>query len=302
MSAVVGLLLELLKSVRDFALAVHGMKEGQRKEYLERYVDPAYEAAEEIYRDFRSLLDEVRREASEGESPDRIISLLKERRGQLYPVRSQLRADIATQLEKGRVTRFEAGLIGMMSGAMTSLERPYFQTYSYVDGEGSVRPVVGQHTVLDILDQLERSGSDDFGAVRGDIVRAVDNKLRGLEKAWLDVVRGYAELKEGTIPDPRKLPRASPPARRLAEIGSALNDLYGMAATGQYSRRKATDFEELIAKEVPPLHPPAQELREIVHDLEGREPNVTSEMLRDSLDEFVRRYDHHLASETAIGD
>lgn len=298
----IGLLLELLTSVREFVQEMQRMKGEQRKKYLEQYVGPAFSAAEQIYRDYKVLLVEVRSEASEGENPDRIISLLKQRREELYPLRSRLRADIAVQIERGRVTRFESGLIGLMSGAMTSVERPYFQTYSYVDSEGTVRPVVGQHTVLDLLDRFERSQADDFNTIRGDLVQAVNGKLRGLENAWLNVVHGYAELKEGSIPAPPKTPESSPQARNRSEIESHLNNLYGMAATGLYSRKRATDFEKLVAKAAPELHPFAQELREIVHDLDAREPNVTGELLRERLNDFVLRFDRPLPSKATAGD
>ena len=151
----------------------------------------------------------------------------------------------------------------MMSGVVTSVERPYFQTYAYVEGSGGLVPALGRHTVLDILNQLDDRDHDDISTMRHALLVAVDEKMQGIEEAWRTVVTGYSELHTGTLPPvgPRSRSRKRR-VERVAEVRSLLGELYSMLGSGQYNRKVAIDFEKQVAKALPDLHPIAQEIRE----------------------------------------
>jgi hypothetical protein len=193
-------------------------------------------------------------------------------------------------MNEGRATRFEAGVLGLMSGVVTSVDRPYFQTYTYADG--GMLPAVGHHTILDILEQLDDREDDDFDAIRGTLLAVIEEKQRGIEAAWQDVVAGYAELHTGTLPPagPSSRPRKRR-AEQVVEVQSLLRELYGMLDSGRFDRKVAIDFEKRVTKVLPELHPLAQEVRETVHDLDNKEPNTTTADLEACLTRFVRELD-----------
>jgi nucleotide-binding universal stress UspA family protein len=57
----------------------------------------------------------------------------------------------------------------------------------------------------------------------------------------------------------------------------------------------AIDFEKQVARALTELHPLAQMIRETVHDLDHREPNVTTADLEARLEHFVRELDRVLS-------
>lgn len=285
-------MIDLFLKLLDQVVKLAGIRQSNRREYFDRYVQPAYEAAELIYKDYCSMLSDLRNKVGHGETPEPIICLLEERRRELLPVRTRLRALISERVAEGRATRFEAGILGLMTGAVTSVDRPYFQIHSYVEADGRILPQPGRHTVLDILQKLKRRGSDDISTIRAKLLIAVDDKIRGIEEAWQNVVDGYAELHSGTLP-PVGI-HFRPKERRLAgisEVQSFLAEIHNMIDSGSFDRKLATDFEEKVAEVLPQLNLLAQNVREIVHDLDNKEPHVNTANLENSLTRFEQALD-----------
>jgi len=178
---------------------------------------------------------------------------------------------------------------------VTSVDRPYFQTYGYAEAGGGLAPTLGRHTVLDILAQLDDREGDDISTMRQALLAAVDDKIQGIAEAWRTMVAGYAELHTGTLPPAG--PSSRPRRRRveqIAEVRSLLNEIYDMLGSGQYDRKVAIDFEKQVAKVLPELHPIAQEVRETVHDLDNEEPNTAVADLEACLTRFVQELDRVL--------
>jgi hypothetical protein len=148
--------------------------------------------------------------------------------------------------------------------------------HSYVEADGRILPQIGRHTALDILQKLKRRGSNDIRTIRGELLSIIDDKIRGIEEAWQNVVTGYAELHAGTLP-PVTL-HSRPKTLRLAgisEVQSLLVEIHDMLDSGRFDRKTAIDLEQKVAEVLPQLNPRAQDVRETVHDLDNKEPNVT---------------------------
>jgi hypothetical protein len=260
------------------------IREKNREEYFQLYVQPTYDTAEAIYRDYRSLLRELREMVDHAESPEPIRIFLEKRREEFLPARDRLRALVAHRVQEGRGTRFEAGVLGLMTGAVTSVDRPYFKTVSYEEEDGSIRERPGDHTVLDILQRLKARGDQDFSPNRRLLLRIVDTKMDAIEQAWQNVVRGYADLQASTLPatkvrENHRLNRHSGVARMRVLLG----EIHGMIESGRFSRQPATNIEKVAASAVPEVLPLAQAVRETVHDLCNKEPNITAADLEGSL-------------------
>jgi len=287
-------MVDLIVKLLDYVVKLGNLRESNRREYFDRYIQPAYETAELIYNDYCELLTELRETIEQSDTSEPVIRMLQSRRRELLAPRARLRALIAERVREGRATRFEAGILGLMSGVVTSVDRPYVQLYAYADG--GLVPQLGRHTVLDILQKLEQR-KGDFSGARGEVLVTVDEKAQGIEEAWQTVVAGYAELHTGTLPPAGVHVR--PERRRLAkiaEVQSLLAEITAMADSGQYGRKTAIGFEEAVADVLPELHPLAQELRETVHDLDNEEPNVTVAELEHAVLRFEQELDRVLGS------
>ena len=288
-------MVDLFLKLIDYVVKLAEVREGNRREYFDRYVEPAYEAAELIYNDYCSMLVELRDRVKSSETSEPIVRFLEQRRRGLLTARTRLRALIIKRVNEGRVTRFEAGILGLMSGAMTSVDRPYIQLYSFAEADGEVQPQLGQHTVLDILQELNRQGSSDIDSIREELLTAIDSKAKGIEDAWQNVVAGYAELHAGTLPSPSRHIRSKKrlPAQ-ISEIQTLLIDIHDMLDSGRYSRQTAIDFEQKVGEALPQLSHSAQDVRETIHDLDNKEPNHTVADLEDSVTQFEQFLDEAL--------
>ena len=65
-----------------------------------------------------------------------------------------------------------------------------------------------------------------------------------------------------------------------------LEQIEAMAEKNTFSRSVATDFETFIGGSIPCLIGMAQDIRELVHDLDNKEPNVTVDDLLTCLQAF----------------
>ena len=52
-------MIDLILKLIEYVGKIPGMRESNRREYFDRYVQPAYEAAEQIYADYRAMLGEL---------------------------------------------------------------------------------------------------------------------------------------------------------------------------------------------------------------------------------------------------
>jgi hypothetical protein len=288
-------LIEFLTMARDH-------RRQRRLDFFDRYVEPAYQAAEAIYRDYHSMLRELRTVTVAADSAHPLVALLDERRQELRPVRDRLRSLIRLRLAEGRATRFEAGILGLLTGAMASVDRPYIQLFAFTGsaagGDGDLLPKPGHHTVLDILAKATREDAS-FDHLRDNLLTAIDQKLLGIESAWKNVVAGYAELQQGTLPAARRRRRSKAGSQAdIPEIQAWLSRFHDMAESGQYERTAPMVFEQLIDKALPALSLEAQDLRETIHDLKENEANFTADDLIDSLERFEARLDALLADES----
>ena len=193
-------MLELLLKLIEQLTKLVGVREKNRQEYFKGYVQPTYEAAEAIYKDYRTLLRKLRKMLLLDQNTKPIIDFLEERREELLPIRDRLRALVVQRSKEGRVTRFEAGLLGMMTGVATDTNQTYFDTVFYDEDHGSIEQGPGGHTILDILRKLKEWDILDVSERREMIMGVVDNKIEVVERAWQNVVKGYAELQASALP------------------------------------------------------------------------------------------------------
>ena len=284
--------LKLLDQLPKLAIELASIPKKNRREYFQQYVQPAYNDAEAIYTDYRSLLHDLRVKVECGGDPEPIMDFLNRRREELLPVRNRLRAFVAQRGQEGRITRFEAGVLGLMSGAVTAVDKAYFQQVSYGEEDGSIQVRWSRHTVLDILQGIKDRGCCDFSSDRPRILETVDRKMGGLEEAWQDVVRGYAEFHAGTLPAVKIRPsHVVTQTDAIADMRAILDRIRGMVASGRFDRKVAVDLQGKASSAVPEVLQLAMEVREIVHDLDSREPNITV----DDLERSIRALEQALA-------
>lgn len=269
---------------------------GQRDKYFEVWVEPARKNAEIIYRDYLELLRTLRRKVETASRADPIIRYLEKRRQEVQPVRELIRAEIKQRMREGGVTRFEAGILGLVTGAVSAVDRPYFHVHGYDRRTRSLRPQPGSHTVLDLLAKLRRRGTGDIAPIRSELLRAITEKENGIESAWCNVSAGYAELR-ATLKLPRLHGRPARSATRregAVLIEMYLQQIHQMLASHQFERELPKRLQEVVAKHLPELSLAAEDLREVIHDLNEQEPGVTGEMLESRLEGFERAFDDAL--------
>jgi hypothetical protein len=193
-------MLELLLKLIEQLTKLVDIREKNREEYFQRYVQPTYVTAEAIYSDYRSLLRKLRGMLVQRRSSKAIIDFLEERREELLPARDRLRALVVQRSNEGRLTRFEAGVLGVMTGASTATDRPHFRTVTYNENDGAIRALPAGHTVLDLLQSMKAEGSRSSAHSRQFMLKMVDLKMDGIEEAWRNVTSGYAELQASALP------------------------------------------------------------------------------------------------------
>jgi hypothetical protein len=93
-------MLELLLKLIEQLTKLVDIREKNRGEYFQRYVQPAYDTAEAIYGDYRSLLLKLREMVGQVANPEPLIIFLKERREELLPARDRLRALVARRVQE----------------------------------------------------------------------------------------------------------------------------------------------------------------------------------------------------------
>jgi hypothetical protein len=276
------------------------------------YVEPTFEVARRVYEDYLKMLDELKDMIRNSDTALPIMEYLNRRRTELLPDRTVLRADVELRVCEGKATRFDVGILGLLSGVSTGVSRPYFQTYSYDEQAQAVLPQLGRHTVLDILAKLQEKGQPDITAVRPRLMAAVEAKRHGIDEAWKNVAVGHAELRK------RAQPRwgVDSGARKdgSAEVGEILSLLVKMhdmlerarslesaAAiplktedpTSALDRSTPKRFVERVKRAFPgalDLHHCAEKVRWEIHDYVDKQPHAELDHVAGSLDKFEQEF------------
>lgn len=288
-------LCEALKAAAEF-------RAGQRDKYFEVWVEPARTKAEIIYRDYLELLQSLRKKVESGSRAGPIVRYLEMRRQELQPVRELIRAEIRQRIREGGVTRFEAGILGLVTGAVSAVDRPYFHVHGYDRRTRALKPQPGNHTVLDLLAKLRRRGTGGIAPIRSELLHAIAEKEKGIESAWRNVATGYAELRASLkLPRLHALPKRSPTLEEGAVlIEMHLQQIHQMLCSHQFERELPKRLQEIVARHLPELSIAAEDLREVIHDLNEHEPGVTEEMLESRLEGFERAFEDALCAHRRI--
>jgi hypothetical protein len=280
-------MLDILLKLLDNVVKLVGIREKNHQDYFQRYVQPTFELAESVYRDYRLLLRDVRELVQRGGESAMIVRLLKDRREEFLPIRRRIEALVERRVRERGSSQFEAGILAMLTGAVSAVNSGHLLTCEYVPRSRSILPEVRGHTLLDLLEILEHPGGARIVDVPRRLLQAVDQKQYVIEQAWQLVVRGYAELHATTL-RPARLSRQGPVTRKsvLASIRINVEKVREMIAIGRFARKPGIELEKMTAAAVPELLQLAMEIRGTTHDLDNREPNVSVADLKQSLARF----------------
>jgi len=168
-------------------------KEGEaRKKYLDRVIEPAYRAAEQVYQDYLSMLAEISDLISSGASREAIILHIEKLRIRLLPVRIRLRQLLQNYGFDGvGETKFEKGVWGLLRGGYATLEDNHTYRNQYVLYQG--------HTLLDVLHMIDtfRPRAKADRKVWAD---AVNLQRQTIDRAWAQATEGYIEVTSKEVP------------------------------------------------------------------------------------------------------
>ncbi len=244
-------------------------------------LDALYECASAVYRDYVKLLTDLRDRVLRARKPEPLIKLLEQRRRDLLPERKKLKAVVSRHLERNPSSRFDAGIIGLMTGSVTTFDHRYFRIYDFDSERRIVRAHRGKHTVLDLLNKLKAQMGNSIVPIREKLLESIDHTLRCLDITWEDISQGYENYSYSVNSKYKELARkhqkTSETTLRMVE------QIQAMAENNSLSRSVATDFETFIGGSIPSLIGMAQDIRELIHDLDNNEPNVTVDDLFASL-------------------
>lgn len=256
------------------------LRSADRKKYL----DAVYECASAVYRDYVDLLTDLRQKGTRARKPETLINFLEQRRRSLLPERKKLTAIVSKHIERNPSSKFDAGIMGLITGSVTVFDQRYFRIYDFDAERRRVRAHTGRHTVLDLLNKLKGQKGKSIVPIRKKLLESIDHTLRCLDITWEDISQGYTnysysvsdKFKELT----QKHQKTSETTLRMLEQFEA------MAESNSFSRSAATDFETFVGGSIPCLIGMAQDIRELIHDLDNNEPNVMVEDLLSSLRAF----------------
>ena len=182
------LFIKLLDKLTEFAK----VRSEDREKFIDRYVEPIYQDAETIYKDYSNLLRSIRSKVESEHKVEPILKYLEEKRQAHLPTRTKVRALLKKRLQEKEITQFERGIWGLMMGSVTAFD----------EGHYSLEPVSwGDHTLLDIANRMIKRGVKDITpSERLHMLDFIDRQICGINGAWKEVVDGYAELRSLAIP------------------------------------------------------------------------------------------------------
>lgn len=111
-------MLEAVLKLLEKLIKLGEVREANRQRYVDRYATPVYLAAEIIYRDYSSLLRDLRRRIRTGRRTLPLIRFVEQRRLDQLPSRIKIRA-IMRRTPEGNWTRFEQGVLGLINGCLS---------------------------------------------------------------------------------------------------------------------------------------------------------------------------------------
>jgi len=280
--------IDKLISLVELASVLFESRSVERK----KYIDAVYDCASAVYKDYIDLLSNLRQKVLRARKPNTLIRFLEQRRREVLPLRKKLNAVVSKHLERNPTSKFDAGILGLMNGSVTVFDKRYFRIYGFDAERRIIRAHKGRHTVLDLLNKLKQHEGKSVASIRDQLLESIDNTMRCLDITWEDISQGYATYPYSDSSLFKSLTRKMPNTSDMAL--AMLDQIQAMSESGTYSRSVATDFETFIGASIPCLVGMAQDIREIVHDLDDKEPNVKVTDLQDKLQafraEFILRF------------
>ena len=160
-----------------------------------------YSEAEQIYTDYRDLLHSIQRMFEKGEELGVIVRFLEDGRMKNHALRDKIRAVIRRYpLDDTEITAFERGIMGLLSGGIQPYDPGPFYLHPYSNGiDRAFGHKGGEHTLLDLL----RRFSQPEGPSREKCLNDVKRQVETLDRAWHDVVKGFAHYESTAHPKPR---------------------------------------------------------------------------------------------------
>ena len=169
------------------------IKTENRREYFDRYVEPTYQLAEAVYRDYIALLRDLELHIKREKSLEAIVRFLETRRLECLPIRMKLRAIMEERKRWEPKNDFELGVWGLMYSSIGSFD---VETRPLLGGDH----VDSGHTILDVMNWIVLSGQQRVCPIRDELLRVVRKIESRLNLDWQLTVEGYARLQSLTIP------------------------------------------------------------------------------------------------------
>jgi hypothetical protein len=159
-----------------------------KKDYFDSVVQPMFEDAELVAKDYIALFGELIAKLKKGQDVLEMTGWIEERRLEFLPVRIKVRALLEEGCVKPSMDRFEQGIWGLLKGGISLVEEGHAPLREY--GFGS-------HTVLDLL---KRCSNEPLERRRELLLRSATAQLTCIQAAWKDTVKGYGELRRKAHP------------------------------------------------------------------------------------------------------
>jgi len=182
-------LIDTALKVIDRLVELGKLPERNRKKYLDETVQPLYDDAEVVVSDYIGLFRDLIRRLKEGQNIQEIIDWLELRRLEIMPVRIKLRSYLENMDDPKFHTnepmdRFKAGIWRLMRGGISLVELGHIDFPEY--------GLSMRHTVLDLLHLY---GNRDLPGGREFYIKAAQDQLSCIERAWAEVTTGYVQLR-----------------------------------------------------------------------------------------------------------
>jgi hypothetical protein len=175
-------------SLLDKLMSLVSERRKNKTTYFSNGIEPIYRDAEQVAADYMALLHELLDRIARGERREDLARFLEERRLRLLPLRMKMRAilrhsDRRRDIEES-MDMFQRGVWGLMKGGLGFVEEGYADVPEYGWRD---------HTILDLLYRLsdEQQGRSTYHSYE----RAVRKQEECIQRAWQDVVDGYAEIR-----------------------------------------------------------------------------------------------------------
>jgi len=172
-------------SILDRLIQLLSTKEINDEKYFNNFIEPMYQDAETIVKDYISLFTELIERLKKDEDVIEVITWIEKRRMDFLPIRMKVRALLTEKNYNVEIaSTFQKGIMGLMKGGLSFIEKGHAQVREYG---------MGDHTVLDLLYHCTDM---PVSYNREKFIHNANRQLKCIQLAWEDVVKGYAELKQ----------------------------------------------------------------------------------------------------------